>query len=271
MMIENLYKSLNSSEIFFILGPCVFDNRDNALKIAERVVKLKEKHGIELIYKASFDKANRQSVNSYRGIGLEKSLALLSEIKKTYNLAILTDIHESYQADLVKDIVDIIQIPAFLARQTDLLIAAGKTDKIINVKKGQMMSPHQMTLSAEKLKSTGNSKIMLTERGTFMGYGDLVVDFRNIYEMKKTSYPVVFDATHSVQRLGVNSNVSGGNREYVKPLAYSSVNFGANGIFMEVHPDPDKALCDGANSVNLDTMDNIVSGVLALKKTIGKI
>lgn len=266
MDIKNLYNNLKT-ETFFILGPCVFDNRDNALKIADAVAKLKEKYSnVEFIYKASFDKANRQSVESYRGIGLEKSLALLSEIKKTYKLPVLTDIHESYQAELIKDIVDIIQIPAFLARQTDLLISAGKTNKIINIKKGQMMSSHQMILSAKKVESTANKMVMLTERGTFMGYGDLVVDYRNIIEMKKTPYPVIFDATHSVQKIGSSANVSSGNREYVKPLAFASVNFGTNGIFMEVHPDPDKALCDGANSVNLEMMNNIVSGILKLKE-----
>lgn len=268
---KKLYNLLKT-KVFFILGPCVFDKRDDALIIADRLSKLKEKYiDAEFIYKASFDKANRQSIESYRGIGVDKSLKLLDEIKTTYNLPVLTDIHESYQAELVQDVVDIIQIPAFLARQTDLLVAAGKTNKIINIKKGQFMSSHQMILSANKVKYTGNNKILLTERGTFMGYGDLVVDYRNIYEMKKMPYPVIFDATHSVQKLGTKSNVSGGNREYVKPLAYASTSFNVNGIFMEVHPDPDKALCDGANSVNLDMMDNIVAGVLSLKDLISRI
>jgi 2-dehydro-3-deoxyphosphooctonate aldolase (KDO 8-P synthase) len=260
--LEKLYKKILNSKIFFILGPCVLDTKDNAMMIAESISKLKEKHpNILFFYKASFDKANRQSVSSYRGLGLDKTKEIMLEIKEKYGLPLLTDIHESSQASKV-DFIDIIQIPAFLARQTDLLIEAGKTGKIINIKKSQFMSVSQMKYAAEKVLSTENKKILLTERGTFFAYDDLVVDFRNIKEMEKLNFPVIFDATHSVQTPGSKGNATGGKKEFIKPYALSSLNFGAKGIFMETHPEPIKALCDGANSVSLNKMENIVEEVI---------
>ena len=205
----SLYNDICNSKIFFIAGPCVLDTETNADKIAQKIVELKEKYKVPFIFKASFDKANRQSVDSYRGIGFDKSAAVLKKISKEFHLPILTDIHESYQAELV-DFADVIQIPAFLCRQTDLLLAAGKTNKIVNIKKGQFVSADQMIDSAKKVLSTGNKNVMLTERGSFFGYGDLVVDFRNISKMKKAGLPVVFDATHSVQKPGAKGNTSGG-------------------------------------------------------------
>jgi 2-dehydro-3-deoxyphosphooctonate aldolase (KDO 8-P synthase) len=257
----SLYDDILKSKVFFILGPCVLDTEENADLIAKNLKQIKDKYQIPVIFKASFDKANRQSVDSYRGPGIKKGLEILKDIKKKYSLPLLTDIHESSQADLV-NFIDIIQIPAFLCRQTDLLIAAGKTGAIVNIKKGQFVSAEQMDASASKVFSTGNKKIMLTERGTFFGYGDLVVDFRNISKMKKMGFPVVFDATHSVQRPGANKTCSGGEREYVKPLACASLEFGAKGIFMEVHPEPDKALCDGANSLDFDMLEQTIEAIM---------
>ena len=257
----SLYDHILKSKIFFILGPCVIDTEDNAQKIAKKLTEIKDKYQVPIIFKASFDKANRQSVDSYRGPGLKKGLEILKIIKEKFALPVLTDIHESSQASSM-NFVDIVQIPAFLCRQTDLLIAAGKTNAIFNIKKGQFVSSEQMTDSVAKVISSGNKKVMLTERGTFFGYGDLVVDFRNISKMKKTGFPVVFDATHSVQRPGANKNCSGGEREFVKPLACASLEFGAKGVFMEVHPEPSKALCDGPNSLDFNMLDDTVEEIM---------
>jgi 2-dehydro-3-deoxyphosphooctonate aldolase (KDO 8-P synthase) len=257
----SLYKEICEAKIFFIAGPCVLDTDANAEKIAKKISELKQEHKVPFIFKASFDKANRQSIDSYRGVGFEKSAEILKRISKEYKLPILTDIHESYQAEHV-DFADVIQIPAFLCRQTDLLVAAGKTKKIVNIKKGQFVSAEQMLDSAKKVMSTGNNNVLLTERGTFFGYGDLVVDFRNISKMKKTGLPVVFDATHSVQRPGGKGSCSGGEKEYIRPYASAAVEFGVNGIFMEVHPEPAKALCDGPNSLDLNELEEVVRTLL---------
>ncbi len=263
---KDLYSQIQNEKLFFIAGPCVLDTEANAVEIAEKLCELRDKHKALFIYKASFDKANRQSIGSYRGLGLEKSTQILTKIKEKYSLPILTDIHETEQAERV-GFADIIQIPAFLCRQTDILVAAGKTGKIVNIKKGQFMSAEQMKSSAEKVFSTGNKKVFLTERGNFFGYGDLVVDFRNIYKMKELGLPVVFDATHSVQKPGGKGTSSGGAREFIEPYAYASLEFGAKGLFMEVHPDPSKALCDGENSLDLTTLSRVVEN--ALKKMRG--
>ena len=257
----SLYKDICEAKIFFISGPCVLDTDSNAALIAKKIYELREKYKVPFIFKTSFDKANRQSIESYRGVGFEKSAEMLKRISKEYKLPILTDIHESYQAELVA-FAEVIQIPAFLCRQTDLLLAAGKTKKIVNIKKGQFASAEQMSDSAKKVVSTGNNNIILTERGNFFGYGDLIVDFRNISKMKKTGLPVVLDATHSVQRPGGKGSCSGGEKEYIKPYACAAVEFGVNGIFMEVHPEPTKALCDGPNSLNLDEFEDVVQSVI---------
>ena len=257
-----LYNDILASKIFFILGPCVLDTQENAELIAEKLVGIKNKYKVPVIFKASFDKANRQSIDSYRGLDFEGSKKILKIIKEKYSLPLLTDIHESIQAKLVSDVADIIQIPAFLCRQTDLLVAAGQTDAIVNIKKGQFISVEQLSDSVKKVYSTGNKKVMLTERGTFFGYGDLVVDFRNITKMMELKVPVVFDATHSVQRPGAKGNTSGGERQFVKPLACAALEFGAKGIFMEVHPNPDIALCDGPNSLDLNMLETTVSEIM---------
>ncbi len=264
---KDLYSEILNSELFFIAGPCVLDTEKNAQLIAEQLCRLRDKNKVLFIYKASFDKANRQAINSYRGLGLEKSAEILTKIKEKYSLPILTDIHEPNQSSLI-GFADVVQIPAFLCRQTDILVAAGKTNKIVNIKKGQFMSAEQMKSSAEKVFSTGNKKVMLTERGTFFGYGDLVVDFRNILKMKELGLPVIFDATHSVQKPGGKGTSSGGAKEFIEPYAYASMDFGAKGVFMEVHPEPSKALCDGENSIDLETLDRIVAGVLKRKRGV---
>ncbi len=260
----SLYKEISEAKVFFIAGPCVLDTDANADKIAKKICDVRDKYKVPFIFKASFDKANRQSIESYRGVGFERSAEMLKRIGKEYKLPILTDIHESYQADFV-DFADVIQIPAFLCRQTDLLVAAGSTNKIINIKKGQFVSAEQMFDSAKKVMSTGNNNIILTERGTFFGYGDLIVDFRNISKMKGSGFPIVFDATHSVQKPGAKGNCSGGEKEYIKPYACAAIDFGANGIFMEVHPEPEKALCDGPNSLNLDEFEDLIAAVTRKK------
>lgn len=263
-----LYEQIKISDIFFILGPCVLDSMENAELIASRLVKIKKEYNVPVIFKSSFDKANRQSIDSYRGLDFEESKKILKHIKEKYSLPLVTDIHESYQAELVKDIADIIQIPAFLCRQTDLLLAAAKTGAIVNIKKGQFVSVEQIADSVKKVQAGGNKKILLTERGTFFGYGDLVVDFRNIMKMTELGVPVIFDATHSVQRPGGKGNASAGNREFVKPLACAALEFGAKGIFMEVHPCPDKALCDGPNSLDLDMLDKTISELMRRVKGV---
>ncbi|MFH1223801.1 MAG: 3-deoxy-8-phosphooctulonate synthase [Pseudomonadota bacterium] len=257
----SLYKTLASSEIFFIAGPCVLDTKENAEAVASKIAELKKKHNVPFIFKASFDKANRQSIDSYRGIDFETSREILKTIREKYSLPVLTDIHESWQADKI-DFADVVQVPAFLCRQTDILLAAGKTNLVVNIKKGQFASAEQMLDSVKKVYSTGNKQVMLTERGTFFGYGDLVVDFRNITKMKQFGVPVIFDATHSVQKPGAHGSSSGGTREFIAPYAYASLEFGANGIFTEVHPTPDKALCDGPNSLDIKMFEELVNTVI---------
>jgi len=265
--LEKIYKNSFES-LFFILGPCVIENEDVVLKVAKEVKELSEKYNISVIFKSSFDKANRTSIKSFRGPGLNKGLEILNKVKETYELPITTDIHETSQASLVAEVVDVIQIPAFLCRQTDLLVAAGKTNKIINIKKGQFLAPWDMSNVVEKVRSTGNNKVWLTERGTSFGYNNLVVDFRSIPIMQQTGCPVIFDATHSVQLPGGKGKSSGGNREYVPYLASCAVAAGCNGIFMEVHPDPDNALCDGPNSWHLDRLEDLIKKLIKIKQVI---
>ena len=241
-----------------IAGPCVIESEENALYIAKKVKNIAEKLGLEYYFKASFDKANRTSISSYRGPGIEAGLQILKKVKETYNLKICTDIHEPWQAKLAAEVADIIQIPAFLCRQTDLLVAAAKTGKLINVKKAQFLAPWDMSNVIKKLEDSGNKNIMLCERGTVFGYNTLVVDMTGIIEMKKFGYPVVMDATHSVQKPGGKGITTGGNREYVEPLAKAALAIGVDALFFEVHPDPDKALSDGPNMVKLDEFEDML-------------
>lgn len=250
------------NRLMVIAGPCVIESEENAMLIAEEMKRITDKLDLEYYFKASFDKANRTSIDSYRGPGLEKGLEILKRIKEACNLKIATDIHESWQAERVSEVADIIQIPAFLCRQTDLLIAAAKTGKIINVKKAQFLAPWDMAYVVEKLEKAGNCNILLCERGTSFGYNTLIVDMTGIYEMKKIGYPVVMDATHSVQKPGGKGYESGGNREYVEPLAKAAIAAGADALFFEVHPDPDNALSDGSNMVALEDFEGILERVI---------
>jgi 2-dehydro-3-deoxyphosphooctonate aldolase (KDO 8-P synthase) len=240
--------------LFLIAGPCVIESESHARMMAERVATIAEDAGVPYVFKASFDKANRSSVNSYRGPGLKEGLRILGKIKSDLKLTILTDIHEASQAAPAAEVVDILQIPAFLARQTDLLVAAGKTGRGVNIKKPQFVSPWDMKNAIEKVESTGNKQIILTERGSSFGYQNLVVDFRGIPQMRKLGYPVVFDATHSVQLPGGQGHSSGGQPEFIEPLARAAVAADVDGIFIETHDVPSKALSDGANALPLDQL-----------------
>ena len=251
-----------------IAGPCVIESRDLVFEVAKRMKEITENYPVDYYFKASFDKANRTSINSFRGPGVEEGLKILKEIKDTLDLKIATDIHEPWQADPVSEVADIIQIPAFLCRQTDLLIAAGRTGKIINVKKAQFLAAEDMINVIKKIESTGNNNIMLCERGTSFGYHHLVVDMCGIVEMKKMGYPVIMDATHSVQRPGGNGNCTGGNREYVPYLSNAAISVGADGLFLEVHPDPDNGLSDAANMVALDNVEAIINNAVKINQII---
>ena len=242
-----------------LAGPCAIESQGILNQTAAGLKRITEELGINFVFKSSFDKANRSSLDSFRGPGLEKGLEMLQAVKDKYNVPIVTDIHEPDQAEAVAQVADIIQIPAFLCRQTDLLVAAGKTGKIINIKKGQFLAPEQMSTLIKKVEDSGNKNILVTDRGTSFGYNNLVVDYRGISIMKEFGYPVVFDATHSVQLPGANGTCSGGDRRFVPPLAKAAMAAGADVLFFEVHPEPDKALCDGANMIALDKAKELFS------------
>lgn len=246
----------------FIAGPCVIENMEVLEQVAETLVDINRKLGVEIIFKSSFDKANRTSIHSFRGPGLEKGLQMLADIKAKYVLRILTDIHESYQAKPAAEVADVLQIPAFLCRQTDLLVAAANTGKIVNIKKAQFLSGDDMQFPVQKVRESGNGNVWLTERGNIYGYNNLAVDFRNIADMKKFTDTVIMDCTHSVQRPGAAGGKTGGNREFVPAMAHAAKAFGANGYFFEVHPDPEKALSDGPNMLYLKDLENLISSLL---------
>lgn len=250
------------SKFILIAGPCVIESEENVMLIAEKVKGIAERLDLDYYFKASFDKANRTSISSYRGPGIDEGLRILKKVKDTYGLKICTDIHEPWQAEKAAEVCDILQIPAFLCRQTDLLVAAAKTGKLINVKKAQFLAPWDMKNVVNKLEEAGNHNIMLCERGSTFGYNTLVVDMTGIVEMKKFGYPVVMDATHSVQKPGGKGNATGGNREYVEPLAKAAIAAGADALFFEVHPDPDNAKSDGPNMVKLDDFEDILKRII---------
>lgn len=245
-----------------IAGPCVIESESNVMLIAETVKEIANRLDLDYYFKASFDKANRTSISSYRGPGLEEGLNLLKKVKATYGLKITTDIHEPWQAEPVAEVADMLQIPAFLCRQTDLLVAAAKTGKAINIKKAQFLAPWDMRNVVKKVENSGNRNILLCERGTIFGYNTLVVDMTGIVEMKKLGYPVIMDATHSVQKPGGKGNFTGGNREYVEPLAKAAIVAGADALFFEVHPDPDNALSDGSNMVELNGFEVMLERII---------
>jgi 2-dehydro-3-deoxyphosphooctonate aldolase (KDO 8-P synthase) len=256
----------NNYPLVLIAGPCQIESQDHAEQTAGTIKEISDSLGIKVIYKSSFDKANRSSVNTKRGIGIDEGLKILNSIKHEFGIPILTDIHESYQAQIVADAgIDVLQIPAFLCRQTDLLLAAGATGCVINVKKGQFLAPHDMKNVAAKIASTGNERIMLCERGYTHGYNNLVVDMRSLPTMASTGYPVVFDATHSVQQPGGLGAVSGGDREMVPYLARAAVATGCvAAVFLETHEDPDNAPSDGPNMIPLTNLKNILTDLMAI-------
>ena len=242
----------------FIAGPCVIESAELLDTVAQELVRINNKLGTDIIFKASFDKANRTSIHSFRGPGMDKGLQMLADIKSKYGLRLLTDIHESYQAEPVGEVVDVIQIPAFLCRQTDLLVAAAKTGKTVNIKKAQFLSGNDMRYPVEKAREAGAKDVWLTERGNMFGYNNLIVDFRNIPDMLQIVPTVVMDCTHSVQRPGGAGGKTGGDRQFVPAMALAAKAFGANGWFFEVHPDPDKGLSDAANMLPLNKLEEII-------------
>lgn len=260
----------NQKNFTLIAGPCVIENEENVMLVAKRMKEITTKLGINYYFKASFDKANRTSINSYRGPGMVEGLKILKKVKDELGLKIATDIHEPYQAESVAEVVDLLQIPAFLCRQTDLLVAAAKTGKLINVKKAQFLAPWDMKNVIEKIYDSGNDNVILCERGTCFGYNNLVVDMTGLVEMKKLGVPVIFDATHSVQKPGGKGNSTGGNREYVKYLARAAAAVGVDGFFFEVHPDPDNGLSDGPNMVKLDDMEDLLKELIEINKIVKK-
>ncbi len=249
---------------FVIAGPCALESRDVALAVGTRLAEIASRLGFTAIFKSSFDKANRTSLDSFRGPGLDKGLELLAEIKAATGLPVVTDIHLPEQAAPVAEVADVIQIPAFLCRQTDLLVAAAKTGRVVNVKKGQFVAPWDMKNAVGKLRAAGGEAVWLTERGASFGYNNLVVDMRSIPVMRSLGCPVVMDATHSVQLPGGQGTSSGGQREFVPTLARAAIAAGADGVFLETHPEPDKALCDGPNSWPLDDLERLLAGLLKL-------
>lgn len=246
----------------FIAGPCVIESQDVLETVALELVRLRDKYGLTIYFKASFDKANRTSLHSYRGPGMEKGLQMLGNIKEKYSLPILTDIHESYQAAPVSEVADVLQIPAFLCRQTDLLVAAARTGKIVNIKKAQFLSGLDMQFPVEKCRESGASEIWLTERGNMYGYNNLAVDFRNLSDMKQFVNTVVMDCTHSVQRPGAAGGKTGGNREFVPAMALAAKAFGASGYFFEIHPNPEVALSDGPNMLYLRDFEKVIKSII---------
>src|SRR6266705_514087 len=245
--------------LVLIAGPCVIESEAHAVMMAERLAEIAAHAKMPLVFKASYDKANRSSEQSFRGPGLTEGLRILQKIKQRFGLPVLTDIHEVFHAAIAAEVADVLQIPAFLSRQTDLLAAAGKTGRVVNLKKGQFLSPWEMTNAVEKIASTGNEKIIVTERGTSFGYQNLVVDVRSFPILKKMGYPVVFDVTHSVQLPGEQGNSSGGQPEFIEPLARAGVAAGVDGVFLEVHDNPGKALSDGANALPLEQLGRLLA------------
>jgi 2-dehydro-3-deoxyphosphooctonate aldolase (KDO 8-P synthase) len=254
--------------LFFIAGPCVIESEKHAMKMAERLAGVASELRVSLIFKASYDKANRSSASSFRGPGLKEGLRILAKVKKKFALPILTDVHDASQAAPAGEVCDVIQIPAFLCRQTDLLVAAGKTGRAVNIKKGQFVSPWEMRNAVEKVASTGNEKIIVTERGASFGYQNLVVDMRSFPILRDLGYPVVFDVTHSVQLPGGEGKSSGGQPQFIEPLARAGVAAGVDGVFMEVHDSPAKALSDGANALALEKFKPLVERLMKISSLV---
>ena len=264
----NFLKNLRSDRFFLMAGPCVIEDETSPLFIAETLKNVCQKLDIPLVFKGSYRKANRSRLDSFTGIGDEKALKVLQKIGKEFELPVVTDIHAAEEASMAAEYVDILQIPAFLCRQTDLLVAAAKTGKTVNIKKGQFLSGEAMGFAIEKVRQSGNDKVMLTERGSMFGYQDLVVDYRNIATMQKFEVPVILDVTHSLQQPNQSSGVTGGKPELIGLIAKAGIAAGADGIFMEVHPEPKKAKSDGANMLRLDLAENLLNQLVRIKEAV---
>jgi len=257
-----------SGNFFLIAGPCVIENRDICFDIARKVIEITDKLNIPYIFKASYKKANRSKIDSFSGIGDKAGLELLRDIRKELKIPVLTDIHSAEEAYFASQYVDVLQIPAFLCRQTDLLVAAAKTGKVVNIKKGQFLAPDSMKFAVDKVVQSGNKQVMITDRGTMFGYQDLIVDFRGIPEMKKFGFPVIMDITHSLQQPNQNSGVTGGKPDMIETLARASVAVGVDGLFLETHPEPMLAKSDGANMLRLDLLEDMLERLVKIRKTI---
>lgn len=264
-------KYSDSNNFLLLAGPCVVESKEILDEVAHHIALLSEKYSVPYIFKSSYRKANRSRLDSFSGIGDQEALKLLKSTTDAFNLPSVTDIHTAEEAALAAEYVDVLQIPAFLCRQTDILLAAGKTGKWVNIKKGQFVSGNSMQFAVDKVRSTGNDKVMLTERGSMFGYSDLVVDFRNIPVMKKMGVPVIVDITHSLQQPNTVSGVTGGQPEMIETIAMAAIASGADGIFLETHPDPSKALSDGANMLPLSQLESLIKKLTILKTTINKI
>ncbi len=261
-------RHLQTGNFLLIAGPCVIESRDLCFEVAGHIIRLCDRLEIPYIFKSSYKKANRSKLDSFSGIGQTEGLKILGEVKDRLKIPVLTDVHSPEEAHAAASVADVIQIPAFLCRQTELLVAAAKTGKTINIKKGQFLSPESMRFAADKVVQSGNSKVMLTERGSMFGYHDLVVDFRGITEMKQLGYPVIMDVTHSLQQPNQKEGVSGGRPELIETLARAAVAVGAEGLFIETHPDPAVAKSDGANMLKLDLLENLLEKLVMIRKVI---
>lgn len=272
-MIENIpyIKNTDKNNFFLLAGPCVVENEENIFQIAEKVIEITNKLEIPFIFKASYRKANRSRLDSFAGIGDIKALRILEKVREQLNVPIVTDIHTEEEAVIAAEYVDILQIPAFLCRQTNLLVAAAKTGKIVNIKKGQFLSPASMKFAVDKILESGNEKVMITDRGTMFGYQDLIIDYRGIPEMQKFGYPVILDITHSLQQPNQTSGVTGGKPELIETLARAGIAVGADGIFIETHPNPANAKSDGANMLDLNYLEKLLYNLVEIRKTIVKL
>ena len=257
-----------NNPLFVIAGPCVIESEDITFHAAGRLKEICARTGLPLLFKSSYDKANRSSLSSYRGPGLEKGLRILSDVRSKFDIPVISDIHSMEEVKPASEVLDVLQIPAFLCRQTDLVLAASKTGKIVNIKKGQFLAPWDMRNVIDKFVSTGNRNLFITERGTSFGYNNLVIDFRGFPVMRSFGYPLIFDVTHSLQLPGSKGKYSGGQREFADPLARAAVSVGIDGLFMEVHPEPDKALCDGPNMINLHEVETLLKTCKAVDELL---
>jgi 2-dehydro-3-deoxyphosphooctonate aldolase (KDO 8-P synthase) len=269
-MIPNIPKLQHTSgnNFFILAGPCVIEGEDMAHRIAEHILKVSDTLKIPFVFKGSFKKANRSRLDSFTGIGDIKALSILRKVGETFNIPTVTDIHSEHDAEMAAEYVDVLQIPAFLSRQTDLLVAAASTGKFVNIKKGQFMAPDAMKFAAQKVDDAGNPNIMLTDRGTFFGYQDLIVDFRGIPEMQKTGYPVILDITHSLQQPNQTSGVTGGKPELIETMARAGIAVGVDGLFLETHHDPANAKSDGANMLRLDLLEGMMKRLVAIRQAV---